>query len=176
MITMILNSLPPLPPPHIQFELLEDALLQRAYAGLGVMLVIAIIASSLVFVAMLADLFAGWRKAKERGEKRNSHRLSRSIGKFLLYEGAMIIAICADTLIHFVWAMFQQSTYYFVPILSCLIAFLLCCVEIMSIREKADQKTRHSLDTSARTLAKALDKDALTDIIAEALKRSKQWQ
>lgn len=174
MITTVLNNAHPFPPPHVQFELLEDVLLQRAYAGLGVMLVIAIIASCLVFIAMLADLFAGWRKAKERGEKRNSHRLSRSIGKFLLYEGAMIIAICADTLIHFVWAMFSHTTHYFVPILSCLIAFLLCCVEIMSIREKADQKTRHSLDTSARTLAKALDKEALTDIIAEALKRSKQ--
>lgn len=153
-------------------EIISNSLLERVVEGLGLMWAIGLLASAIVFIAMVADCIAGVHKAKLRGEERNSHRLSRSINKFLIYEGTMIICVCADTLIHFVWAMLSEDTFYFVPIVCCLIGILLCAVEFMSIREKADEKTRRRLDQSAEIMAKTLDKDALREIITEAIKQS----
>lgn len=150
----------------------ERELLLQASTGLGVMWLIAVLASVLVFIAMAVDFVAGWRKAAERGEEHNSHKASRSITKFLLYEGAMLICICADTLIHFVWGMFTQTVYY-APLACCFVGLILCGVEIWSIRERADKKTRHRLDQSARAIAAALDKDTLTDVIVTAIKRER---
>ena len=115
-------------------------------AGLPVMYLIVVVAMCVVIGAMSMDATFGWRKAKLRGEARTSYLFSRSITKFALYEGVLFISAGIDTLIHFVWAQFNTSTVHCVPLASILVAITLCIVEIWSMREKADEKTRNNVN------------------------------
>lgn len=100
--------------------------------GLPLMYLIEVLAMVIVIVAIGMDLMFGWRKAKIRGEARTSYAFSRTITKFALYEGVLLICLGIDTLIHFAWAMFAE-TVYCVPLVSCLCAIVLCIVEIWSM-------------------------------------------
>jgi Flp pilus assembly protein TadB len=133
-------------------------------AGLPVMLLIVVVAMVVIIIAMAMDALFGWRKAKLRGEARTSYLFSRSITKFTLYEGVLMIACGIDTLIHFVWAMFNQSLVYCVPIVSCIAGVVLCVVEIWSMKEKADEKTRHNFAQAVKIVADAISREEAVDI------------
>lgn len=144
-------------------------------AGLPVMLLIVVVAMLLVIVAMACDARFGWLKAKERGEARTSYLFSRSITKFTLYEGVMMIACCIDTLVHFVWAMFNiLDVTYCVPIVACLAAIVLCVVEIWSMREKADEKTRHNFAQAVKIVAEAIPRDQAVDLAKAILTKDNE--
>jgi len=129
------------------------------------MLLIVVVAMFVVIVAMAMDALFGWRKAKLRGEARTSYLFSRSITKFTLYEGVMMIACCIDTLVHFVWAMFNiLGVTYCVPIIGCLAAVVLCVVEIWSMKEKADEKTRKNITHAIEVVADAMSKEQAVEI------------
>lgn len=137
--------------------------------GLPVMLLIVVVAMVVVIIAMAMDAVFGWRKAKLRNEARTSYLFSRSITKFTLYEGVMMICTGIDTLIHFSWAMFNGSTIYCVPLVSCLVAVVLCIVEIWSMREKADEKTRSNFAHAIKVVADAIPRDQAIDIAKSIL-------
>ena len=128
------------------------------------MYLIEVIAMIIVIIAIGMDLAFGWRKAKLRGDARTSYAFSRTITKFALYEGVMLIACGIDTLIHFVWSMFN-NTIYSVPLASSLIAIVLCIVEIWSMKEKADEKTRNNLHNAIKIVTEALPRDQVIDIL-----------
>ena len=132
--------------------------------GLPVMYLIVVVAMIAVVVAMCMDAMYGWRKAKERGEARTSYLFSRSINKFALYEGVMFISAMIDTLIHFVWAQFNTTTIHCVPLASIIVAITLCIVEIWSMREKADEKTRSNVNHAIEVVAKAMQKEQAVEI------------
>lgn len=140
--------------------------------GLPIMYLIDVIAMVVVIVAMFMDGLFGWHKAKERGEARTSYLFSRSITKFALYEGVMLISLGIDTLVHFVWAMFASSSYC-VPLAGCLVAIVLCIVEIWSMHEKADEKTRNNLAQAAKIVAEAMAKEEVVDIAKQMIVNSK---
>ena len=125
-----------------------------------------------VIVAMTMDLIFGWRKAKVRGEARTSYAFSRTITKFALYEGVMIIAGGIDTLIHFVWGMFMPNFIYNVPCIAILIAITLSFVEIWSMKENAEEKTKRNISQVINFAEKHLSKDQVINILAEAIKRA----
>lgn len=143
--------------------------------GLPIMYLIDVIAMVVVIVAMFMDGLFGWHKAKERGEARTSYLFSRSITKFALYEGVMLISLGIDTLVHFVWAMFASSSYC-VPLAGCLVAIVLCIVEIWSMHEKADEKTRNNLAQAAKIVAEAMAKEEVVDIAKQMIVNSKQGE
>lgn len=120
------------------------------------MYLIVVVAMVVIIIAMAMDAVFGWRKATLRGEAKTSYLFSRSITKFTLYEGVLTIACGIDTLIHFVWAMFIQSIIYCVPVVTCIAAIVLCVVEIWSMKEKADEKTRHNFSQAAKVVGEAL--------------------
>lgn len=126
----------------------------------------------LTFVAMAMDLVFGWRKAKERGDAHSSYALSRSISKFVLYEGTLIIGGCMDMVIHFAWPMFA-STNYCVPCVTFFLTIVLCIVEIWSMREKADDKTRNRINDAAQLIAKTIGKEQLAKMIADAVRKDR---
>lgn len=132
--------------------------------GLPVMYLLVVVAMGVVIGAMFMDGIFGWRKAKERGEERTSYLFSRSINKFVLYEGGLFICSGIDTLIHFVWAQFNTTTIHCVPLVSMLGAVVLCVVEIWSMREKADQKTRRNIAHAVNVVADALQKEQVVEI------------
>lgn len=132
--------------------------------GLPVMYLIVVVAMCVVIGAMCMDAAFGWRKAKLRGEARTSYLFSRSITKFALYEGVMFISAGIDTLIHFVWMQFSTSSIHCVPLASILVAITLCIVEIWSMREKAEEKTRNNINHAIKVVADAISREEAVDI------------
>lgn len=132
--------------------------------GLPVMYLIVVIAMVVVFIAMCMDAIYGWRKAKERKEARTSYLFTRSVNKFLLYEGAMFIAGGIDTLIHFVWVQFATNSIHYAPVVSVFIGVTLCIVEIWSMREKAEEKTRRNLNQAIKVVADVLQKESSIEL------------
>jgi low affinity Fe/Cu permease len=140
--------------------------------GTQQMFLIVVIVSLVVLMAMAVDLVSGIRKAKMRGEARTSYGLSRSLTKFLLYEGGVMIAAGIDLLIHFArfWELFGLTTIVGVPVVCCLIGIVLCIIEGMSVREKADEKVRQRLDKVGSVVLTLTDKDKVLDLLLDALK------
>lgn len=141
--------------------------------GIGNMIIIAIMAMLIVFFAMMIDLASGLRKAKIRGELRSSQALKRSITKFITYEGSMIIALGVDMLIHMskLSQMFGLDIVYGVPVITCLVGVFLLAVEFMSVREKADQKTKKEMSDAAALLSRMLENDNLKEVFRVALEQ-----
>lgn len=139
------------------------------FQGLGVMTFLVVLVMGAVIVAMAVDCVSGWRKAKLRGDERTSYAFSRSLTKFLIYEGMVLIGGCMDFMIHFVWVQFMVGVYY-VPCLTTAIGIVLCVVEIWSVKEKADKKARKKIDAAAAALAKILDKETVMEFLRTQMK------
>lgn len=139
------------------------------------MYILVAIVSLVVFFAMTVDLVYGWRKAKQRGEAHTSYALSRSINKFLLYEGCVIIAAGIDTLLNIanIWDIVGIA-FGGVPVVAIMIGIFLCSVELLSMRENAEEKERKHFDKVAGAAIKVLDKETVIDLLAEAIKKSKE--
>lgn len=137
------------------------------------MYLILAITMLVVVGAMAIDLVFGWRKAQERGDAHSSYAFSRTITKFVLYEGALFIAGGIDTLIHFGWQAFA-STDYTIPCAAIFAGIVLCAVEIWSMKEKADAKTRNRINDVAELVAKTISKDQLVGLISEAIHKSRE--
>ena len=134
------------------------------FEGLGLMYMLAVIVMVAVIVAMGVDFVSGWRKATLRGDEKTSYAASRTLTKFLIYEGILLIGVCIDTMIHFVWAMFMDGAYY-VPLMTIGWGIILCVVEAWSVKEKADKKQRKRMDDAAAALATILDKETVREIL-----------
>ena len=142
--------------------------------GLPIMYLIVVVAMVVVIGAMSMDAAFGWRKAKLRGEARTSYLFSRSITKFALYEGVLFISAGIDTLIHFVWAQFSNTSVYCVPIASSLVAITLCIVEIWSMREKAEEKTRNNINHAIKVVADAISREEAVDIAKHIIDKNSE--
>lgn len=143
--------------------------MREIFEGLGVMYLLSVIVMIAVVVAMAVDFVSGWRKAKIRGDDHTSYAASRSLTKFLIYEGILIIGVCIDTMIHFVWFMFMESN-YIVPLMSIAWGIILCVVEGWSVKEKADQKSRKRMDEAAKALANVLDRETVLELLRAQMK------
>lgn len=145
--------------------------------GLGVMAMVAVLAMLLVIVAMAVDLVSGVRKAKLRGEARTSYGFSRTLTKFLVYEGILIISVCIDVLLHFGLWQFTDINYV-IPCIELIMAAILCGVELWSVYEKAEDKQRRRMAKLAEAGATFIDKEAIASAVAsavaEALKNKKE--
>ena len=142
--------------------------------GLPVMYLIVVVAMCVVIGAMCMDAAFGWRKAKLRGEARTSYLFSRSITKFALYEGVMFISAGIDTLIHFVWMQFSTTSIHCVPLASILVAITLCIVEIWSMREKAEEKTRNNLTHAMQVVADVMSKEQAVEIAKHIIDKASE--
>ena len=128
------------------------------FEGTGAMFPVAIACLIFVFIAIIVDLITGIRKAKESGQKIRSNPLSRTITKFVIYEGAVIIATTIDYMLHFSHLFVLMKLYPIVgfPVITCLLSALACGVEIFSIHEKADEKTRYRSEAIVQAVIEAL--------------------
>lgn len=125
----------------------------------------------IVFLAMLIDLISGLHKAKMRGEVHSSWGLKRSVSKFILYEGAILIAGCIDTLLcnsRLLSAVGMQMLQG-VAMFSYLIGILLCIVEMWSLKERAEDKTQKDMSRAVDFLSSLVNKSQLTDAITKAI-------
>ena len=117
---------------------------------------------------MIIDLISGVYKARQRGEVRTSYGLSRTVGKFILYSGSVIIAMMIDLMLHYshLMILMKLAPLVGVPVVTCLLSVFLCIIEIKSIRERADEKTNKDVNEVARMLVELIGRERLRDMIA----------
>lgn len=143
---------------------------------LGNMLAIVAVACVVVLFAMMLDLASGLYKAKLRGELRSSQALKRTLTKFIAYEGGMLIAAGVDILMHLskLAELFGLDTIVGVPVITCLVGVFLLVVEFVSIREKADKKTKKEMTDAAKLLSEMLNSDTFKEAFKMAVEHSQQ--
>ena len=133
------------------------------------MLAIACACALFVMLAMLIDLISGLYKAKLRGELRTSYGLSRSVSKFILYGGSVMIALMVDIMVHYsrLFVLMKLLPIVGVPVITCLVSVFLCVIEFLSIREKAEDKVRKRMDKTLGAIIELVGRERLRDILAE---------
>lgn len=143
------------------------------FAGAENMLTIVVFACVIVLFAMMLDLASGLYKAKQRGEVRTSWGLKRTISKFIMYEGSMLIAAGVDVLIHFsrLFVLFGLNPIVGIPIITCIVGIFLLIVEFISVREKADKKTKGDMEKVETAIGKLITKEDLVSILEELKKK-----
>lgn len=137
------------------------------------MTVVAVFAFIIVLLAMMIDLISGINKAKQRGEIRSSWGLKRTLSKFIMYEGGMLIAFGVDLFIYFsrIFELFRLSVINGVPVITCLVGIYLLVVEFMSIREKADKKTKKDFSEAGELITKLLESKTFKDAVILAMEK-----
>lgn len=140
------------------------------------MLSVMVVAMIIVFIAMAVDLVSGINKAKANGKMRTSWGLKRTMSKFIMYEGGMLIAGGVDVLMHcsHLYDLFCLHAIKGVPVITCLVGAFLCVVEFMSVREKADVKMKKEFETTAKLLDKVLSREDLHDLLKILAKKKNE--
>ena len=147
--------------------------METLFIDTGPMFRIAVVVMLLVLVAMIIDLGAGLFKAKQRGDLRTSEALRRTLSKFISYEGGLMIATMADIFVHFCkfYQIIGLNLLLGVPVVTLLVGLFLLIVEFMSVREKADQKTRKQQERVAEIIASLISKEDVLELIRIAKER-----
>ncbi|MBQ6097904.1 MAG: phage holin family protein [Bacteroidales bacterium] len=147
--------------------------METLFIDTGPMFRIAVVVMMLVLVAMIIDLGAGLFKAKQRGDLRTSEALRRTLSKFISYEGGLMIATMADIFVHFCkfYQIIGLNLLLGVPVVTLLVGLFLLIVEFMSVREKADQKTRKQQERVAEIIANLISKEDVLELIRIAKER-----
>ena len=135
------------------------------------MTVLVGIACIIVFFAMMIDLASGLYKAKQRHEIRSSWGLKRTLSKFIMYEGGMLIAAGVDMLLYVsrLFELFHLTQIVGIPVVTCLIGIFLLVVEFMSIREKSDKKTKKDFSEAGELITKLLESKTFKDAFMKAI-------
>ena len=146
--------------------------------GTGYMLVLIVLACLIVLGAMIIDLGSGLYKAKQRNEIRSSWGLKRTLSKFIMYEGGMMIAAGVDILIHLsrLFVLFHLDAVQGVPLITCLVGIFLLIVEFLSVRERADEKTKTEMSRVAELAAKIVNKEELVEALTQAIVNANKKQ
>ena len=144
------------------------------FDGTSTMLQVSVLVMILVLLAMTIDLGVGLYKAKLRGELHTSTALRRSLTKFISYEGGLMIATMADIIVHFskFYSLIHLDILVGVPLFALVVGLFLLVVEFMSVREKADEKTKKQQLEAVEILSKVLNKDDLKDILEKIIERN----
>lgn len=130
--------------------------------------VITIIA---VLLAIFIDLCCGLVKAKTRGEIRSSWGLKRTANKVATYVGVLLILAFVDYLIHFChfYSLFGWHDAVGIPFLTCFGGIFFLVVEVISMFEHADKKTKTEITRGSQILGSVVKKEEIIDAIASSL-------
>lgn len=144
------------------------------FIGTEMMMLIAVVANIIVFIASMVDLASGMYKAWYRKEEWKSDILKRTGFKFVLYQGSLLIATCVDVLIHFskLYQWFGWDLVYGLPLITIGMGIFWCVVEFLSVREKADEKIHSEIARAEKLAKQMLTKEELVEVMAEALRKS----
>ena len=150
--------------------------MENIFEGMGAMLGIIVLACIIVLCAMVIDLISGLHKAKQRHEIRSSWGLKRTLTKFITYEGGMMIAAGVDILIYLCHLpdIIHVEAIKGVPFITCLLGIFLLVVEFISVKEKADEKTKTEMLRVERIAEKVMNKDELVEALKQAIIESRR--
>lgn len=149
--------------------------MENVFTVIGPMLSVVAVVMVIVLMAMVIDLLSGINKARQNGKMRTSWGLKRTVSKFIMYEGSLLIAAGVDVLMHasHLYDLLHLDAIRGVPFVTCLVGAFLCVVEFMSVHESADVKTKKEWADTARLIGQVVERDALVDVIKDAIKASK---
>lgn len=145
--------------------------------GIMPLWVIVCLETLIVIIAMSVDFAAGYYKAKLRGEDRNSLGLKRTVSKFILYVGSIMIASGVDSIFYMCgfWGIIHFNALSNVPVVTTIISVFICVVEIRSVWEKADSKQRNEAVRTAEMIVHFINKDnTFKEAVMELLKSPQQ--
>lgn len=145
--------------------------MEEVFQGIGTMLGIIVLACLIVLFAMIIDLVSGLYKAKQRKEIRSSWGLKRTLTKFITYEGGMMIAAGVDILMFLCHLpdIIHVEVIKGVPVITCLLGIFLLIVEFISLREKADEKTKTEMSRVERLAEKVMNKEEFVEALKQAI-------
>lgn len=134
---------------------------------------IVVITIIIVLLEIFIDLGCGLVKAKTRGEIRSSWGLKRTANKIATYVGVLIILSFVDYLIHFChfYAIFGWHAAVGIPFLCCGGGIFFSVVEVISMFESADKKTKTEITRGGQLLKSAVNKEELIDAFTKSLIR-----
>lgn len=129
-----------------------------------------------ILFAMCWDLAVGLRKAKQRGEARTSYGVARTATKLLTYFGAFGVGSCIDVLLHVgrLWELCGIEVLHSVPVVATIIAIFLCIIELMSIFESADSKTKKRLAKATNAAVHIANKEEFVELLARAIEAARE--
>lgn len=145
------------------------------FTGITTMLIVVIIEVFFIGGAMGVDLVSGIRKAKQRKEFRSSHGYKRTISKFILYYGSLFMATGIDSIMYlcrFYENVLNLSFLTYIPVISTLATIFILMVEWKSVVEKAEDKVKVEMSSTARILGSLVNKDELVEALTAAIKNA----
>ena len=150
--------------------------MDKVLADIGQMLSVIVVAMVIVLIAMAIDLVSGVNKAKANGQMRTSWGLKRTISKFVMYEGGLLIAAGVDILMHssHLYDLLRLEALRGVPFVTCLVGVFLCVVEFLSVKESADIKMQKEFADAGKLLGNVFSKEDLREAIKDAIKDSRK--
>jgi hypothetical protein len=129
-----------------------------------------ILLTPLFFIAF--DLWAGIRKAKQRGEKISSDGWKRTVNKVARYYNALLALVVVDCMqMAGVWYLDNYYDYHIpiFPFITLLGAFGVAAIEVKSIYEKAEEKERREMKQVAALAAEIAKQKTDPEEIAKAI-------
>lgn len=122
-----------------------------------------------VYIAILLfvflDLWAGIRKAKQRGEYRSSFGLRKTVAKIANYYNALLVITVIDALQMLTIIELQAGLPIF-PFLTILGGLFVGFIELKSVYEKNDKKERAKVQEAAKIVAQLIREGKDSESIA----------
>lgn len=132
----------------------------------------------LVLTAVGVDLVFGLWKAGIRGEVRSSWGLKRTSIKVLLYVGVILVMGFVDYLIHICrfYKIFGWEDLIGLPLLTAIIGIFFLIIEIKSMFESADEKTKTEIMRSGQMIGQILNKEEIAEVISKSIIKAMKKQ
>lgn len=119
-----------------------------------------IIICTCVLISMIIDLFAGIRKARNKGEICTSYGLRRTVDKSIRYFSLLMLCILMDVI---------SSLIIQMPYFTIISGLFLVGVEVLSWFEKGDKNDKKNAEIFISLLK---NKEDITNAMAEAIKKT----
>lgn len=134
-------------------------------------LIIVLLCYVVDIVAIVIDLRAGIKKAKQRGEYRSSFGYRKTIEKTNKYFNFLLIGLLIDTIqITVCYSLKDQigSNLPTIPFATIIMSLVVLLIEIKSLYEKAEDKTKKDIQGAVKTaqeVIKIMKQEGLLDKI-----------
>lgn len=143
------------------------------------LIIIACVYALVLFVVFL-DLWAGIRKAKQRGEYRSSYGLRKTVDKISRYFNMILVITAIDVVQMLAITQLNPQTNHTLPVLpffTFIGAMFVGFIELKSIYENNEAKERAKIGDAAKILSQIIQHKDEQEIIAgviEYLKKEKE--
>lgn len=139
------------------------------FDGLKTMALLVGVAATAVVISIMLDLASGLRKATLMGEKRTSYAYERTTTKLLSNGSVVLIMAMIDSFLFFghAWSICGVEVLRNVPVLTFITSAWMCFVQVVSIREKAEDKAERKSADTLKQLAEVLTTEQIQALLSK---------